>query len=58
MRGPEKRRHYRRFVGSDSHENLRYIQEFYCYQPQCDQPDVMSPTGRKKAIIAQKRDKK
>ncbi|ABX69489.1 hypothetical protein A676_03349 [Salmonella enterica subsp. enterica serovar Enteritidis str. 2010K-0262] len=35
----------------------RYIQNFYCYQPQCDQPDVMSPRA-KKAIIAQKRDKK
>ncbi|ABX24065.1 hypothetical protein P296_18235 [Salmonella enterica subsp. arizonae serovar 18:z4,z23:- str. CVM N26624] len=34
----------------------RYIQNFYCYQPQRDQPDIMLPKA-KKVIIVQKRDK-
>ncbi|EFC54267.1 hypothetical protein ENTCAN_09255 [Enterobacter cancerogenus ATCC 35316] len=28
-----KQRHYRTFVGSDSHENLQVYSEFYCYWP-------------------------
>ncbi|HAS1803470.1 TPA: hypothetical protein I4G63_03890 [Enterobacter hormaechei subsp. xiangfangensis] len=42
-----KQRHYRTFVGSDSHENLQVYSEFLLLPAQRGQPDDVSPIPEK-----------